>query len=180
MKLVVGISGASGVVMGYRLLQTLKKIEDVEVHLVVSESAVRTFHEETDLDMKEVYALADYVYDNADIGAKIASGSFKTDGMIVMPCSMKTASAAANAYNENLMVRAIDVCNKERRKVVIVPREMPLNKAHINNFMMLTDMGCVIIPPVMTFYNHADTVEKQIDSVIGKVLMQFDIDTGVF
>ena len=175
MRIIVGITGASGVVMGYRLLRTLREIDDMEIHLVITESGLRTFRDETDLKMEDVYRLADHVYYKADLGARIASGSFRTDGMIVIPCSMKTASGAANAYSDTLLVRAMDVCFKENRRVVVVPREMPLNKAHLRNLTLLSDLGCVIIPPMLTFYNNADTVEKQIDHIIGKVLSQFGI-----
>ncbi|MBQ6622736.1 MAG: UbiX family flavin prenyltransferase [Mogibacterium sp.] len=175
MRIIVGISGASGVILGYSLLRTLHEIPEVEVHLVVTESGIRTFRDETNLTMEDVYQLADYVYDNSNIGATISSGSFRTDGMIVIPCSMKTASAAAHAYNENLLVRAMDVCIKENRRVVIVPREMPLNKIHLHNLELMADAGYTIIPPMLTFYNRADTVEKQINHIVGKVLSQFGI-----
>lgn len=175
MRIIVGISGASGAIMGYSLLRALRKIDDMEIHLVISESGIRTFRDETGLSMEDVYGLSDHVYDNADIGAAIASGSFHTDGMIVIPCSMKTVSGAANAYSDTLLVRAMDVCIKENRRVVVVPREMPLNKAHLRNLMLLSDLGYVIIPPMLTFYNKADTVEKQIAHIIGKILSQFGI-----
>jgi 4-hydroxy-3-polyprenylbenzoate decarboxylase len=161
--------------MGYSLLRALREIDDMEIHLVITESGIRTFRDETDLSIEDVYRLADHVYDNADIGARIASGSFRTDGMIVIPCSMKTASGAANAYSDNLLVRAMDVCIKENRRVIVVPREMPLNKAHLRNLMLLADLGYVIIPPMLTFYNNADSVQKQVDHIVGKVLSQFDI-----
>ncbi len=175
MRIIVGISGASGAIMGYSLLRALREIDDMEIHLVITESGIRTFRDETDLSIEDVYRLADHVYDNADIGARIASGSFRTDGMIVIPCSMKTASGAANAYSDNLLVRAMDVCIKENRRVIVVPREMPLNKAHLRNLMLLADLGYVIIPPMLTFYNNADSVQKQVDHIVGKVLSQFDI-----
>ena len=180
MRIIVGISGASGAILGYRLLKTLRSIPDMEIHLIVSESGRRTFRDETQLSMEEVYKLADYVYDNSNMGAAVSSGSFKTDGMIVIPCSMKTVSAAAHAYNDTLLVRAMDVCIKEKRRVVIVPREMPLNIIHLRNLEQLASVGYAIIPPMLTFYNKADTIEKQIDHIIGKALSQFGITPPSF
>jgi len=175
MKIIIGISGATGVQLGYRMLQVLKEFQDVETHLVISEGAAAIFGCETDVTVAQTEALADYVYSNKDMGALISSGSFQTDGMIVIPCSMKTLSGIANAYNDDLIVRAADVCLKECRKVVIVPREMPLNKIHIQNMLNAVDAGYVIIPPVLTFYSKYNTVEAQADHIIGKILMQFGL-----
>lgn len=140
MRLIVGISGATGVQIGYRLLEVLSQRGDIEVHLVVSEGAKVIFDRETDVTMREVEALADVVWDNRNLAAAISSGSFVTDGMIVAPCSMKSLSAIANAYDDDLLVRAADVCAKEGRKVVLVPREMPMNRAHLRNMLQACEV----------------------------------------
>lgn len=175
MRLIVGISGATGVQIGYRLLEVLSQRGDIEVHLVVSEGAKVIFDRETDVTMQEVEALADVVWDNRNLAAAISSGSFVTDGMIVAPCSMKSLSVIANAYDGDLLVRAADVCAKEGRKVVLVPREMPMNRAHLRNMLQACEDGYVIMPPVLTFYNGCETTADQVDHVVGKVLMQFGL-----
>ena len=175
MRLIVGISGASGVIMGYRLLKTLRESEGTEVHLVVSESAEQTWALETDLPITELYELADVVYDRKDMAATISSGSFLTDGMIILPCSMKTLAGVVSGFSDNLLLRAADVCLKEGRKLILCPREMPLSRVHLRNMKEAADVGCTIVPPVLTFYNHPKTVDEQIDHVIGKILMQFGI-----
>lgn len=176
MRIIVGISGASGVVLGYEMLKALKLIPNCEVHLVYTEGAVKNFGYETNLSMEDVSNLADVVYNNKNMAASISSGSFKTDGMIVIPCSMKTLAGIAAGYAENLLLRSVDVSLKENRKVVIVPREMPLSRIHLRNMKEAADCGCIIIPPMLTFYNDSDSVDKQIQHIIGKVLMQFGID----
>jgi len=180
MRLIIGITGASGVVMGYELLRALKGIEKIETHLVMTESAERTFGYETELSPDEVRRAADAVYDAEDMGAAIASGSFRTEGMIVLPCSMKTLGGIVSGFSENLLLRAVDVCLKEGRKVVLVPREMPLNRIHLKNLLEASEAGCSILPPVLTFYNRADTVEKQVQHIIGKILMQFGVEYQPF
>ena len=172
-RLIVGISGATGVQLGYRLLEVLHANSDVEVHLVVSEGAQTIFAHETDVTMAQVEALADVVWDNRNLAAAISSGSFVTDGMVVVPCSMKSLSAIANAYDSDLLVRAADVCAKEGRKVVLVPREMPLNRAHCRNLLQAAEDGYVILLPMLTFYNGCETTTDQVDHVVGKILMQF-------
>lgn len=179
-RLVVGISGATGVQMGYRLLEVLHEHADIEVHLVVSEGAQVIFEHETDLTMRQVETLADVVWDNRNLAAAISSGSFVTDGMVVCPCSMKTLSAIANAYDDDLLVRAADVCAKEGRKVVLVPREMPMNRAHCRNLLQACEDGYVIMPPVLTFYNGCETTMDQVDHVVGKILMQFNLSHDRF
>ena len=174
-RLIIGISGASGVIMGYRLLQALQDVPDMETHLVITEGAVRNFACETCLRIEEVQALADVVYDNQDLSAAIASGSFETAGMIVMPCSMASVAGIANGFATNLLLRAADVCLKEDRRLVLVPRETPLSRLHLRNLSIASELGCTIIPPMLTFYNGADTVEKQVDHIIGKVLKRFGI-----
>lgn len=175
MRLIVGISGASGVVMGHEVLKALKSFTEIETHLVITEGAIKNFTYETSLDIKEVIAEADVVYDNQNMAASIASGSFMTDGMIIVPCSMKTVAGIVSGFATNLLLRAADVCLKEDRKVVIVPREMPLSKVHLRNIKDAADLGCKVVPPMLTFYNGADSVEKQIAHIVGKILMQFGL-----
>ena len=174
MRIILGISGASGVVMGYELLTALRAA-DVETHLVVTEAAVRTLSCETSLHLEDLTALADASYDPRDMAACIASGSFPTDGMIVMPCSMKTLAGIVSGYADNLLLRAADVCLKESRKVVLVPREMPLSLVHLRNLKAAAEAGCAIVPPMLTFYGDADSVEKQVEHIVSKVLAQFGI-----
>lgn len=175
MRLIVGISGATGAQMGHRLLQVLGAMDDVEVHLVVSDASQVVFERECDVTVDDCRALADVVWDNHNMAASISSGSFKTDGMIVCPCSMKSLSAMVNAYDDDLLVRAADVCMKEGRRVVLVPREMPLNRAHCRNLLAAAEDGYVIVPPMLTFYNGCETTMDQVDHVIGKILMQFGL-----
>ena len=175
MRLIVGVSGASGVLLGYRMLQALRQQPDCEVHLVMTEGAIENMRLETDLTPDDFSALADYTHSNKNLAATISSGSFVTDGMMVVPCSMKTLSGIANGYAANLLMRAADVCLKEGRRVVLVPREMPLGKIHLRNLQLAAESGCAIVPPMLTFYNHAGTLEEQMQHVIGKVLMQFGI-----
>ena len=175
MRLIVGISGASGVIMGRRLLETLRASADAEIHLIVTEAAERTWALECDKPIRELYDLADVVYDNHDLAAAVASGSFRTDGMIILPCSMKTLAGIASGYAENLLLRAADVCLKEGRRLVICPREMPLGRIHLRNLTLAAEAGAAIVPPMLTFYNRPTTVDEQIDHVIGKILFQFGI-----
>ncbi len=174
MRIMVGISGASGVVRGYELLKALRSV-DVETHLVVTEAAVRTLACETSLRLEDLTAFASVSHDCRNMAASIASGSFPTDGMIVMPCSMKTLAGIVSGYADNLLLRAADVCLKEGRKVVLVPRETPLSLVHLRNMKAAAEFGCAIVPPMMTFYGDADSVEKQIEHIVGKVLAQFGI-----
>jgi len=162
------------------MLRALKAYPECETHLVISEGARVTFGLETDLKIEDVEKMADFVHSNKNLAASISSGSFKTDGMIVIPCSMKTLSGIATGYAENLLIRAVDVCLKENRKVILVPREMPFGKLHIRNMKEASDLGCVIIPPILTFYNNPHTIEEQINHIIGKVLMQFGLDHKKF
>lgn len=175
MRLIVGISGASGVIMGYQLLKALRCQENCEIHLIVTEGAEKTFSYETNITLKEVAALAHYCHSDTNLAATISSGSFKTDGMIVIPCSMKTLSGISAGYAANLLVRAVDVSLKENRKVILVPREMPFGKVHLRNMKEASDLGCVIIPPILTFYNTPQTLDDQINHIIGKILMQFGL-----
>ena len=176
MRLILGVSGASGVIMGYHMLKALKQQPDIEVHLVMTEGAALNFELETDMKTERLTALADVVHDNGNLAASISSGSFRTDGMIVIPASMKTVAGIASGYAENLLLRAADVCLKENRRLVLVPREMPLSRIHLRNIKECADCGCTIVPPMLTFYNGADSLEKQINHIVGKILMQFGID----
>jgi 4-hydroxy-3-polyprenylbenzoate decarboxylase len=180
MRLIIGVSGASGVIMGYELLRKLKALGGCETHLIISDSAAENFRREENMNPAEVLEMADYSYGIGDMAARISSGSYKTDGMIVIPCSMKTLSAIANGLDLNLLVRAAGVCLKEGRKVVLTPREMPLSKPHLKNMLSASESGCVILPPLLTFYNKADTLEKQVAHVLGKVMAQFGVDLPGF
>ena len=180
MKIIVGVTGASGVEMSDYLLRALKAVPDCQSYLVVSSSAELTWALECRRPMQELYDLADVVYDEGDMAAAIASGSFVTDGMIIMPCSMKTLAGIVTGYTDNLILRAADVCLKEGRKVVLVPREMPLGRIHLRNLKEAADCGCVIVPPMLTFYSGAQTMEDQIDHIIGKILLQFGITYDKF
>lgn len=180
MRIIVAVTGATGVEMSYYLLSALKSVDGCEVHLIMSEGAKVTWKLESDIPIEKMYELADAVYDERNQAAAISSGSYVTDGMIVMPCSMKSLAGIAAGYAENLVVRAADVCMKEGRKVVLVPREMPFSRLHLRNLKEAADLGCVIVPPMLTFYNGPKTVEDQINHIVGKVLMQFGITYDKF
>ena len=175
-RLIVGMSGSSAVIYGIRLLERLAKREDVEVHLVISQAAKMTIGIETDYTVDQVEALADEVHSCKNIGASIASGSFKTAGMVVVPCSMKTLSAIANSYADNLIVRAADVVLKERRRLVIVPRETPLHIGHCELMLKVSQMGAILCPPAPAFYTHPKTVDDIIDHSVARILDLFDIE----
>ena len=175
-RLVIGMSGASGAPLAVELLRQMKKQEAWETHLVMTEGAKMTLEEETDLTCKQIEELATYAYDNHNIGATIASGSFRADGTIVIPCSMKTVAGIASGYSENLLLRAADVTIKEGRKLVLVPRECPLSQIHLRNMYELSRMGVVMIPPMLSYYNRPETVEECTRHIVGKVLDQFDIE----
>jgi flavin prenyltransferase len=179
-RIVVGVSGSSGQIYAFRLMQALESDPKVETHLIVSEGARICIAQETDFTADQLESLADYVYKPSDIAARISSGSFMTDGMIVVPCSMKTASAIANSYSDNLLSRAADVAMKERRKLVVVPRETPLHSGHLRNLLQLSEMGAVVLPPVPAFYHHPQTVDDIINHTVGKVLDQFGIEHQLF
>lgn len=175
-RIVVGLSGATGQILGIRLLEALNKVPDVEVHLVVSEWAERTISMETDYTIEQVRALADVCYSCKNVGASIASGSFKHDGMIVMPCSMKTLAAISAGFTSELVSRAADVALKERRKLILAVRETPLHQIHLENMLKLTQMGAVVYPFMPSFYNRPDSMETAIHQYIGRVLSSLDID----
>jgi len=176
-RLVVGISGASGVIYGVRLLQALREL-GVETHLVMSRTAEITLAHETALKVPEVQGLADKVYRIDDLAAAIASGSFRTRGMVVAPCSMRSLGEIANGISSNLLTRAADVALKERRRLVLLVRETPLHAIHLRNMTRLAQAGAVIAPPVPAFYNRPQTLDDVIDHTIGRVLDLFDLDTG--
>lgn len=179
MKIIVGVSGASGVVMSRTLLTALSRA-GCETHLVVTDSARRTWELETGEGVEALTGLADRVYGAGDMAARISSGSFVTGGMIVLPCSMKTLAGIVSGYTDNLLLRAADVCLKENRRVVLCPREMPLGRVHLRNMLAASELGCAIVPPVLTFYNGAQTVQQQINHVVGKVLLQFGLASEDF
>jgi 4-hydroxy-3-polyprenylbenzoate decarboxylase len=179
-RLIVGVSGASGSAYALATLRALRSVGDVETHLVLSEQARRTIELETDSTAARFEELADVVHRDGDLAASISSGSFKTAGMLVIPCSMKTASGIANSYNANLLVRAADVCLKERRKLVLVVRETPLHLGHLRVLTSLAEYGAVILPPVPGLYARPQTVDDIINHTVGKALDQFEIENALF
>jgi 4-hydroxy-3-polyprenylbenzoate decarboxylase len=174
-RLIVAITGASGAVYGVRLLEHLRASRAVQTHLLLSPAGVLNVFQELGRKRADVESLADVVHNVADIGASIASGSFRTDGMIVAPCSMKTLAAVAHGLADNLVARAADVCLKERRRLLLLVREAPLTLAHIRNMEAVTLMGGVIFPPVPAFYQRPRSIEEMVDHTIARVLDQFDI-----
>lgn len=178
-RLVVGITGATGAVYGIRLLEFLSK-SDVETHLVISRSAEKTIRMETTWTVEQVKALAAVTYNMEDVGADISSGSFHTEGMAVIPCSIKSLSAIANSYNENLLIRAADVTLKERRKLVLVVRETPLHRGHLSLMLNVADAGGVILPPIPAFYFLPKTMDDLINHTVGRVLDVFGVDHSLF
>ena len=179
MRLIIGISGASGVIYGIRLLEALRAVPEVETHLVLSSGGKVNIALESDWKVRDVEALADVVYSDSDVAATIASGSFYTGGMIVAPCSMKTLSAIANSYAANLLVRAADVTLKENRKLVLVPRETPLHAGHLRLMREVALMGAVVAPPVPGFYAKPETVDDIINHTVGRIMDLFGLDTGL-
>lgn len=173
-RLIVGITGATGTIFGVRLLEALRG-EGVETHLVMSKWAARTLAHETSYTLEAVQALADHTYQPGNQGAAISSGSFLTRGMIVAPCSMRTLAAIATGQGDNLLHRAADVILKERRKLVLLVRESPLNDIHLENMLKLSRMGVVILPPVPAFYNHPQTLDDMINHIVMRALDQFEI-----
>lgn len=178
-RIIVGMSGASGAIYGIRLLEVLSRMA-IETHLVISEAAEKTISIETDRTVKQVKDLASTCCSNKDIGAGIASGSFLTEGMVIIPCAVKTLSGIANSYNDSLMVRAADVTLKENRKLVLVPRETPLHKGHLRLMMAAADIGATILPPVPAFYSQPRTIDDIVNHLVGKVLDIFHIENNLF
>ena len=179
-KIVVGVSGASGSAYALATLEALRSVPDVEVHLVLSDQARQTIELETDATARDFERLADKTYGDGDLAAAISSGSFRTDGMIVIPCSMKSASAIAYSLNGNLLVRAADVCLKERRKVVLVVRETPLHLGHLRTLTQLAEIGAVVMPPIPAMYAKPQSVADIVNHTVGKALDQFAIPNDLF
>ncbi len=174
-RLVIAITGASGAIYGVRLLQHLRASGQVETHVVVSNAGALNAHQELDMKRGQIEALADIAHSVADVGASIASGSFRCDGMVVAPCSAKTLAAIAAGFSENLVSRAADVCLKERRRLVLLVREAPLHLVHLRNMETVTQMGGVIFPPTPAFYQKPSSIEQMVDHTLGRVLDLFDI-----
>ncbi|WP_312109962.1 UbiX family flavin prenyltransferase [Pantoea septica] len=174
-RLIIGFSGASGAIYGVRLLQVLQQVSEVETHLVMSPAARQTLSLETDYTLREVQALADVVHDVRDIAASISSGSFKTLGMAILPCSMKTLSGIVHSYSDSLLTRAADVVLKEQRKLVLGVRETPLHIGHLRMMTTAAELGAVIMPPVPAFYHRPQSIMELVDQTVNRVVDQFDI-----
>ena len=175
-KLIIGISGASGVIYGIRLLEVLRDIDFVETHLVMSAAAGITIGLETDNTIDEVTALADVNYRFRDIAARISSGSFKTDGMVVVPCSMKTLAGITYSFSDNLLLRAADVVLKDRRRLILVPRETPLHLGHLRMMVQVSEIGAFIVPPVPAFYHRPQTIDDIVNQTVNRVLDLVDVE----
>lgn len=174
-RLIIGISGASGAIYGVRLLQVLRDVAEVETHLVMSNAARQTLALETDISLRDVQALADVVHDSRDIAASISSGSFKTAGMVILPCSIKTLSGIVHSYTDSLLTRAADVVLKERRRLVLCVRETPLHLGHLRLMTQAAELGAAIMPPVPAFYHRPQTLDDIINQTVNRVIDQFDI-----
>lgn len=178
-RLVVAITGASGAVYGTRLLEVLHPVAEVETHLIVTTGGRATLAYESDLSLTDVCELADVVYNDNNLGAAISSGSFRTDGMVIAPCSVKTLSGIANAYDTSLVVRAADVTLKERRRLVLLVRETPLHATHLRLMTEVTNCGAVVVPPVPAFYHRPRTIDDIVNQTVGRVLDLFDLETDL-
>jgi 4-hydroxy-3-polyprenylbenzoate decarboxylase len=178
-KIIIGISGGSGVLLGIRLLEFLKST-NYETHLVVTKPAESIILHETEYSVEDIKNLAIKAYDNSDFFAPFASGSFKTSGMVIIPCSMKTLAGIASGYSDNLLLRAADVCLKERRKLVLVTRETPLSYIHIKNMSKVTKAGAIVVPPVLSFYSKPKNVDDMINFILGKVLDVLGVENKLF
>lgn len=176
-RIILGMTGATGAIYGKRILEVLRDLDDYETHLVLSDAGVLNINYELGIKRNEMSELADYVHRIDDIAAPIASGGFKTEGMIVAPCSMKTLASVAHGFGDNLISRAADVVLKERRRLVLVPREAPLNLVHIRNMATVTEMGAIIYPPVPAFYAKPQSLLDLVDETVGRVLSMMDIET---
>jgi 4-hydroxy-3-polyprenylbenzoate decarboxylase len=179
MRLLVGISGATGSIYGIRLLEILKQ-KKIETHLVISASSKEIISQETPYSVDDVKGLASYAYGNEDLAAPISSGSFLSEGMVIIPCSIKSLSGIANSFNENLLIRAADVTLKERRKLVLVVRETPLHLGHIELMFKASRMGAILLPPTPAFYFHPKTIDDLINHTVGKVLDLFGMNHHLF
>ena len=179
MRLIMGMAGASGLIYGVRMLEVLKNVKDIETHVVMSATAKMNVAIETDWDLAGIEALADVIHNVRDVAATISSGSFKTSGMIVAPCSMKTLSGIVHSYADNLLVRAADVVLKEQRRLVLMPRETPLHVGHCKLLYEAAQLGAIIAPPMPALYNRPETIDDIINHSVGRVLDLFDIDPGI-
>ena len=176
-KIIVGISGSSSPIYGIQTLKALSEAPDIETHLVLSQGAHLTIrYEAPEWSIDQVEAMADVVHSPTNVAASISSGSFKTDGMVIVPCSMKSLAALAHSYNSDLIVRAADVCLKERRRLVVVARETPLHRGHLLNMLAVTDMGGIILPPIPGFYTQPKTIDDIVNHTVGKILDLLDIE----
>ncbi len=174
-RLVVAITGASGVLYGVRLLEQLRASEGVETHLMISDAAALNLHHELDMKRRDIEALADHVHSVRDVGACVASGSFRSDGMVIVPCSMKTLGSVAHGLCDNLITRAADVMLKERRRLVLMVRETPFNLAHLRNMTAVTEMGGIIFPPLPALYQKPQSITEMVDHTVGRVLDLFGL-----
>ena len=175
-RLIVAITGATGSIYGLRILETLRKLGGWETHLMVSDAGALNAWQDHGLTRKDINKFADVVHSVRDIGASIASGSFITHGMVIAPCSMKTLAGVAHGFSDNLVTRAADVILKERRRLVLLPREAPLNLVHLRNMVAVTEMGGIIFPPVPAFYSHAKSVDDIVNHTVGRVLDLFGVE----
>ena len=180
-KIIVGISGSSSPIYVVRTLMALRDAPDVETHLILTDGARLSMrYEMPTMDVEDVVAMADVSHDPGNLAAAVSSGSFKTDGMVVVPCSMKTLASIAHSYDSDLITRAADVCLKERRRLVVVARETPLHRGHLTNMLAVTDMGGIILPPIPGFYHQPKSIEELVDHTVGKILDLFDIEHTMF
>ena len=178
-RIIIGISGASGVIYGIRMLEILKDIPDIETHLVITSGAKLNISLETDFEIKDIKGLANVVHNNRNLAASIASGSFQTEAMIVIPCSMRTLSGIATSYASNLIVRAADVVLKEKRKLIVVPRETPLHTGHCELLHKISLMGAYVVPPNPAFYNHPESIDDIINHTVGRILDLIELDPEI-
>jgi 4-hydroxy-3-polyprenylbenzoate decarboxylase len=180
-RLIIGMTGATGAIYGVRMLQVLQEQSEWETHLVISSAGLVNLKHELDMKRADLYALADVTHGIDDIAASISSGGFKTEGMVIAPCSMKTLSAVAHGFGDNLISRAADVVLKERRRLVVMPRETPLNLIHIRNMASVTEMGGIMFPPMPAFYSKSDSMMGMVNETVGRVLDMFGVDvTGLY
>ena len=180
-RLIIGMTGATGAVYGVRMLQILKEQQSWETHLVISSAGLVNLKHELDMTRDDLYALADVTHGIHDIAATISSGGFKTEGMIIAPCSMKTLAAVAHGFGDNLISRGADVVLKERRRLVVMPRETPLHLVHIRNMGIVTEMGGIMFPPMSAFYSKTDSLSAMVNETVGRILDLFGVDvTGLY
>ena len=179
-RIIVGISGATGVIYGIRLLKELHKRQEVETHLIISEAGIKNIAIETEEKIDDLYKLADYYYSNSDLAAPVSSGSFLAEAMVIMPCTIKTLSGIANSYNANLMTRVADVCLKEKRTLILGVRETPLHSGHLELMHKASSLGALILPPVPAFYHRPQNISDIINQTVGKVLDNINIEHNLF